>query len=105
MSGVELRLGAGDFNRRERSDIHLPLVVFKQPLRGFQLLLARTYVLMETHQVPIQIQDGRDRGDYLLLELQIGHFQIILLHTDVTAVDGRSESLQEILSHLKIQIA
>src|SRR5215469_7423563 len=60
---------------------------------------------METDEVPIEVQHSRNGGDHLLLELQIGYLQIVLLHPDVPAVHRRSESLQQVLRHLKVEIA
>ena len=65
---------------------------------------ARTSSL-KADQIPIQIERGGHRGDHLLLELQIAHLHVISLHANVAAVHGASESLQQILRDLQIQIA
>ncbi len=35
--------------------------------------------------------------------MQVGNLHVILLDADIPAVDGGSESLQQVLRHLKIQ--
>ena len=42
LSGVKLGFGAGNFNLRQRADVHLFLVVLQQQLRGLQLVFSRT---------------------------------------------------------------
>ncbi len=105
LAGVELRFGARDFDLRQRADLHLSLVVVQELLGGGDLLLARAHVLVEADQIPVQIERRRYGGDHLLLELQIADLHVVPLHADVAAVDGASESLQQVLRDLQIEIA
>ncbi len=105
LRGIQLRFRARDFDLRQRAERNLFLVVFEKLLRGGQRLLARCQILMETHQIPIQIQHRRNRSDHLLLELQIGDLQVVLLHPDVAPIHRASEALQQVLRDLQIQIA
>ena len=68
-------------------------------------LLARAHVLIEADQIPVEIQSRGYGGDHLLLELQIGDLQIVLLHADIAAIHRGAESVQQILRHLQIEIA
>ena len=60
---------------------------------------------IEADQIPVEIESRGDGGDHLLLELQIGDLQIVLLHADIAAVHRRSEAVQQILRDLQIEIA
>ena len=66
--------------------------------------LAGTHVVPELHQVPIQVENGRNRGGHLLAELQIRHLDVVLLHADVAPIHGRSETVQQVLRDLQIEI-
>ena len=81
------------------------LVVGQQLFGGRDFLFARAHVVVEAHQVPVEIERRRDGGDHLLLELQIADFQIVLLHADIAPVDGGAETVQQVLRDLQIEIA
>ena len=104
LADVNLSFGASHFDGRERSGFRLFAIVVQQLLGGRQFALPRAHVLPELHQVPIQVENGRYRGGHLLPELEIGHLDVVLLHADVAPVHGRSETVQQILRDLQIQI-
>ena len=58
-------------------------------------------ILIEAHQIPVEIERGRYRGDDLLLELQVGGLHVVFLHADVAAVDGGAEAVEQILRDLR----
>ncbi len=71
----------------------------------WRLPAARFHVLIEAHQIPVEIERGGNGGDHLLLELQIGDFHVVLLHADVAAVHGAAEAVEQVLRDRKIEIA
>ena len=104
LADVDLSLGASDFDGRQRSCLRLFPVVVQKLFGGRQFALPRAHVLPELHQVPIQVENRRHRGGHLRSELQIRHLDIVLLHPDVAAVHRRSETVQQILCDLQIQV-
>ena len=106
LAGIELRFGARDFDLGQRADGPPAFRLSSSNCCAVStLLLARAHVFIEADQVPVQVENRRNRGDHLLLELQVGHFQVVLLHADVAAVHRRSEPLQQVLRHLQIEVA
>ena len=53
-----------------------------------------TQVLLETDQIPIEVEDGGHGDDHLALELKIGHFHVVARYADIAAVNGLTEALQ-----------
>lgn len=90
--------GAHDLDRRECSDLHLLLVVAEQLLGQRQGLLLHLRILVEAHQIPINIDDIGNRCDHLLLEYQIAHRNFILRDPNIAVIDGQTESAQQILA-------
>ena len=68
-------------------------------------VLGSAQILIETDQVPVEIERGRYRRDHLLFELQIGHFEVVLLHPDIAAIHRRAKSVQQILRQRQIDTA
>ena len=84
--------------------LHLFPVVFQKLFGGRKFTLPGAHVLPELHQVPIQVENRRHRGGHLLPELQIGDLDVVLLHADVAPVHRRSETVQQVLRYLQIQV-
>ena len=105
LADINLRLGARHFNGRQRARLRLFSVVFQKLFGGREFPLPGAHVLPELHQIPIQVENRRHRGSHLRSELQIGHLDIVLLHADIAPVHRRSETVQQILGDLQIQIA
>ena len=96
---------SSDLDRRERSQLHLPLVVFKKLLGGFERLLLDAEIVVEAHQVPVQIENRGNRGDHLELESQIAHLQIVLGDAYIAVVYRDSPALEQILRDVQVDIA
>ncbi len=81
----------------------LGLIVCQQLLRRIHGALLRLHVFVEAHQIPIEVERRGDGGDHLLLELQVGNFQVVLLHVNVAVVDCFAVAVQQVLRNRKIQ--
>jgi hypothetical protein len=58
-----LRVGADDFDGRQRADLNLLLIVLKQFPGQFQRLLLYFDVFTEANEVPVEVGDRRNRGE------------------------------------------
>ncbi len=99
-----LRGRASHFQRGQCALLHALLVVVEQPLRDAQRLLFEANVVVESHQVPIQVQHRRDGSDQLQLHREIGGFDVVLRHADLAVVYGAAEALQKALRNSEIHI-
>ncbi len=104
-AGEQLRLRPGDLDFRQGADSDLRLIIFEQLLRRRKLFLPGLHILIEAHQIPIEVQHRRNRGDHLLLKLQIGDFDVVSLHPDIAAVYGGAEAVQQVLRNLEVDVA
>ena len=104
LAGWNLGLGAGRFDGRLGANSDLLPAVLVQLSGRLQRLPFEAQVLVEGHQVPIQVQDGGNRGDHLKLELQIGHLDIVSGDADVAAVHRGAEALQRFCVTLTLKL-
>ena len=96
--------GADDFDGRDGADFDLLLLVGVE-LGGYVNSLALDLdVFIERDQVPVQIDDGTDRGDDLEFEGKVGDFEVDLGDADVAVVDCTSKALQQTLADLRLNV-
>ncbi len=97
-------LGGGDFglrahhlDLRERTHFHLLAVIFQQMLRGAQRVPRHLHGFVEGHQVPVEFHDRGHGSLHLKLKGEVADLAIVLGDADLPRVDGRAETLQQVL--------
>ena len=86
-AGGDLLLGLQHVQRRHGSDFQLLLVVAQQLLRQLQGLLRDVHRQGGADQIPVGGNHGIQGGVQLLLELVVGHPEVVLGDPDVARVD------------------
>ena len=100
-----LRLRARHFDRRYRARRQFLLVVFVKLPRRIERQPLQARVLVERHQIPVQVQHRRNRGRHLLLQLQLGIARVVARNPYVAVVHRRAEPLQQVLRNIQVQAA
>ena len=104
LTGRDLSGSARYFDARKRAKLGLLLVVFVELLRGLERLLLDAQILIEADQIPIEIEDGGDRGNDLLLELQVRDLHVVLGDANVSVVHGQTPALEQILAYIELKV-
>ena len=99
-----LCLGAYNLDGCERSDFHLFAVVVIQLLSERQRLAAHLHVLVEAHEIRVQIYHRCYGCDHLLLEDEIRNLDIVLRDPDETRVQRNAESTKQLLGELDVDV-